>query len=813
MDHKDFDEKSQIGPYRLRERLGEGGMGVVWLAEQSEPIRRRVALKIIKLGMDTREVIARFESERQALAVMDHPCIAKVLDAGSTEHGRPYFAMELVRGVSIAQYCDQHKLTTRDRVGLIVDVCRAIQHAHQKGVIHRDLKPSNVLVTVGQNEATPKVIDFGIAKAVAGSLTDKTLVTRAGFMLGTPQYMSPEQAEGTELDVDTRTDIYSLGVMLYELLVGALPYETSGGPAAALSIRIRETNVPTPSTRLTGLHGKHEIADARRTTPKGLRRELRGDLDWITMRAMEKDRTRRYSSAAAMADDLERFLNHQAVTARPPSLAYQMGRLWARHKVPLLMTGLAALAMVAGTTAAVVGLVRAQKAEAHALREATAAQQVSDFLVDMFRQASPDRSRGERLTVLEVLRRASPQLEDQLQEQPQIRARLMRTISQVHRNLGLFDEALPLASRAAQLTREGGEAAALAASLSELGSVQTLKGEYEAAQISISEALEVLGYDAAHGDPTTSVAARLAGDPESSSVSDTLGNALMAQGMLHFWQGEHERAGQLLDQAMQVRARTEGELSFAYYEVLSAKGGNLFSKKHYDEAELIFRRAQELIMQIGGPRHPWTAANLNDLAVVENRRGNHEKALEILHQALPISEAVYGREHPDTANLIANMGFELGDLKRWDEAEAKSREALSIREKVYGPDHPRIAASLTDLSVLYAKAERPAEALPLVDRIIEIRGAALGREHPRISQAMTFKASLMLSLERYDEAEALLADALAMMVEARGENDSWLLPMLQNYARLMRATDRDAQAIAFEQRAERISNAAPQAGS
>jgi non-specific serine/threonine protein kinase/serine/threonine-protein kinase len=353
--HDASGEERRIGPYRLLEKLGEGGMGEVWLAEQTEPVRRRVALKVIKRGMDTEQVVARFSAERQALALMDHPAVAKVFEAGSTPQGRPYFVMEHVRGVPITEHCDRHKLGTRERLALFVQVCEGVQHAHQKAILHRDLKPSNVLVTEQDGRRQPKIIDFGVAKATTQRLTERTVYTELGVLIGTPEYMSPEQAEMTGEDVDTRTDVYSLGVMLYELLVGALPFESRDLRESGyeeMRRKIREQEPRKPSARVTTLSAEHAVESAgrRQTNVPGLVRQLRGDLDWIVMKALEKDRARRYGSPAELAADVERHLGNQPVLAGRPSAAYRARKFVRRHRlgVGVAATGVLVLAGFAG---------------------------------------------------------------------------------------------------------------------------------------------------------------------------------------------------------------------------------------------------------------------------------------------------------------------------------------------------------------------------------------------------------------------------------------------------------------------------------
>ena len=344
---------TRIGPYKLLQRIGEGGMGVVYMAEQEAPVRRKVALKVIKPGMDTGQVVARFEAERQALAMMDHPHIAKVFDAGATDAGRPYFVMELVGGVPITEYCDAHHLSPRERLELFVPVCRAIQHAHQKGIIHRDIKPSNVLVTLVDGRPTPKVIDFGVAKAVEQRLTERSLFTQFGAVIGTLEYMSPEQAEMGGLDVDTRTDVFALGVLLYELLTGSTPLERArlrrAGYAEILR-RIKEEEPPRPSTRLSDSgESLPSIAANRRTEPSRLASLMRGELDWIAMRALEKDRTRRYETANALARDVERYLADESVEACPPSRSYRVRKFARRHRTALATATAFAGLLVAAT--------------------------------------------------------------------------------------------------------------------------------------------------------------------------------------------------------------------------------------------------------------------------------------------------------------------------------------------------------------------------------------------------------------------------------------------------------------------------------
>ncbi len=459
-----------IGPYKLIEEIGEGGMGTVWMAQQTEPVKRVVALKLIKAGMDSKQVIARFEAERQALALMDHPNIARVLDGGTTPTGRPYFVMDLVKGVPITKYCDEHHLAPRQRLELFVPVCQAVQHAHQKGIIHRDLKPSNVLVALYDGKPVPKVIDFGVAKAAGQPLTEQTLVTGFGNIVGTLEYMSPEQAEINQLDIDTRSDIYSLGVLLYELLTGSPPFTRKELEKAGLleMLRvIREQEPSKPSTKLSTAEGLPTLAANRGTEPAMLTKLVRGELDWIVMKALEKDRNRRYETANGFAMDVQRYLADEPVQACPPSVGYRLRKFVRRNKGPVLAASLIILALVGGVIGTSWGMVRAIHAEdaarAEAIetdqarkdadRQAATATSIAESLKQMLGLLDPDAHKGPDYTVVQLIDDYADNLEEKLADQPEAAADLHATVGRAYACRGQRDKARKHLARALTLAR------------------------------------------------------------------------------------------------------------------------------------------------------------------------------------------------------------------------------------------------------------------------------------------------------------------------------------------------------------------------
>jgi len=746
------------GKYKLLEELGTGGMGVVYLAEQMEPIQRRVALKIIKLGMDTRQVVARFETERQALAVMDHPNIARVFDAGATETGRPYFVMELARGIPITDYCDRHKLSARERLQLFIGVCQAVQHAHQKGIIHRDLKPSNILVVIQDDRAVPKIIDFGIAKATDHRLAQRTLFTEQGQLIGTPEYMSPEQAEMSGLDVDTRTDIYSLGVILYELLAGALPFDAGKLRSAAfgeIQRIIRETDPPKASTRLSTLkETKAEIAEKRGTDPGSLVKLLRGDLDWITMKAMAKDRTRRYSTASELAAEVERYLRYEPVTAGPPSAAYRLRKYVKRHKLGVAAAAAVLLIILVGTAGTTIGFLRAVRAEKKAVEEATTATRVSDFLVDLFKVSDPSEARGNTITAREILDRGAKKVEEELAGQPAIQARLMDTMGQVFQSLGLFDQALPLLKSALEIRRntQGDRSLDVASSLQSYGYLLIAKGDYAAAEPLLQEAL--------------AVRRRLLGNGHADVAS-----SLASLGELNYMKGNFERAEKFFRESLDLRRRTFGREHIEISNTLNDLAMTLKAKGDYGEAEPMYRESLAMRQKLLGSDHPAIAQSLNNLGMFLyqmflNKKNDGVEAEKLLRQALEMNRRMLGNEHPEVSTNLNNLALLLREKGDYDQAIALFREVTEIDRKNLGDEHPYVANAMKNLAAALVRKGDYESAQELFRQALGIQRKTFAEQSWQVATTKLLLGASYIEEKRYQEAEALLLEAFPIIEKA-----------------------------------------------
>jgi len=819
-----------FGSYRFLQKLGEGGMGEVWLAEQTTPVRRQVALKVIKAGMDTAQVVTRFEAERQALALMDHPAIATVFDGGSTPEGRPYFVMEYVKGEPITTYCDRQRLTTKERLDLFTQVCEGVQHAHQKGVIHRDLKPSNVLVTIQDDHPVPKIIDFGVAKATARHLTEHTLFTELGVMIGTPEYMSPEQAEMSGLDIDTRTDVYALGVILYELLTGALPLdrkELRQAGLAEIQRTIREKEPPRPSTRVTQLGpASTEAAANRHTEPHRLAGQLRGDLDCVTMKALEKDRTRRYASASEFAADITRHLRHEPVQASPPSTTYRVRKFVKRHRVGVLSSALVLLALVGGTAGTTIGLLRANAAERKASQDAETARQVSDFLIGLFQVSDPNEAKGNTITAREILDKGAEKIDRDLGGQPRVQRRLMVTMGQVYHNLGLLTTAARLKERALEVARQMPDQreADVAGMELELAWLYRFQGRLTDAIALCRDGLARREKAYGHTHYQTARAVRLlgillrdAGDfPEAQRLledsvtvlektrgrDDTeVAYSLSHLGWLLRLMGRLPDARRCCERALTILEARVGTDNIVYAWALNDLAVVDEQLHAYDAARRLHERALAIQVKLLGPEAADVGVSLSNLAVVYWRTRDYEQAAALCERALPMREKALGRDHPDVADTLQILGLVSQDLGDAARARQCYERALGLYEKTYGPRHYLTAGVLANLGSLLERAHD----LPAASAAYE-RAAAIYDQVPGIASRDVADALFgagRLAQARGDQARAAgLFDRLLTMTDNVAQTDKPLaLAILEAHAAVLRQMGRAGEAADLDARA------------
>jgi serine/threonine protein kinase/tetratricopeptide (TPR) repeat protein len=733
---------AEIGPYHIVGVLGEGGMGVVYEALERGAMRRRVAIKVVRAGLSSREIIARFEAERQALALMDHPGIAKVFQAGETERGEPYFAMELVRGLPLTEYCDSRQLTTRQRLTLFVAICQAVQHAHQKGVIHRDLKPSNILVAEQDGLPQPKIIDFGIAKALGQQLTDATLVTSAGMTLGTAAYMSPEQAESPGLDVDTRSDVYSLGVVLYELLVGRVPVEPSIVGIHVFLARLvsRENTVAVPSTRVNAFGPERvAIARARRTHPDDLGSELRGDLDWIVMKALDPDRNRRYDSAAAFAADITRHLSDQPVVARPPSTRYRLQKLLRRHRVAVPATAAALLLLIASAIFATAGMVRATRAEKRAAEEAAAAQHVTAFLVSLFRVNDPGTTRPSEITARELLDRGAQRAALDLAQQPELQGRIMQTMGTAYGALGLYDAARTQLeqAKAAQVRALGPESPAVAETELALGDAAIAKGDFAVADEHLRHALAIRERTLGPSHPDVA-------------------RVLASIAAMRLKQHRLDAADSLYTRALAIEQAPGGDSAQLARDLMGLAGVRL-SEKRYADAEQLMRHTLAIQERRLGPDHPQVASVTNNLGALYWMQGRYADALPLYERTRAIFEHTLDSTHPNVASVLNNLAETHWKLHHYADAEPLFRRALSIKEARLAPENPSIAVTLNGLAGLMRDMGRLSESERYYRRALAIRERAFKSDDPNVGETVQGYAGLLRDMGRAPEADALEA--------------------------------------------------------
>jgi len=832
----------RVGPYRIVREIGWGGMGQVYLAERDDgQFDQQVAVKVMRGRIGAESTTERFLHERQILARLTHPNVARLLDGGVTDDGAPYFVMEYVDGEPIDAYCDRHRLSVDERIQLMIDVGTAVQHAHQQLIVHRDLKPSNVLVTgtpePGADGLQVKLLDFGIAKlldAAAGEAPQ----TRTGLHLMTPEYASPEQVRGGA--ITTATDVYAMGVLLYELLTGSRPYQIEGKTPSEIEHIICEIDPDPPSTRVREERARDE--DGKESgTPSGERptaalgskqraRRLRGDLDTIVLKALQKDPSRRYSSAEALVDDLRRHRGGHPVRARPNTLTYRMATFVRRHRTAVAAAALVVLTLLAGIAGTAWQAVRAaEQAERAAVerdraqQEAVKAAEVQAFLINLFEAADPNEARGDTLTAFELVAQGVARIEEELAGQPEVQADVLSAIGRVYQNLGDYERAEGLAAGALDVRREtlGPTHPDLAESLNDLGVLNHHRGQFDTAAARYREALNLRRQ--ALAAPHEAIAATLnnlgavyhhqgqldsaevyyrdalamrrrLADADSADLSVNIANLAMVRK----YKGDYETAEALLHEALAIQRSVQGDDHPSVATTLNNLGTTLFRQRKNEAAGSVLEEALSIRRAVLGPEHPLTAQSLNNFAAAQKRLGRLDRAEALYREALTIRRQVLDPAHPAIASSLNNLALVLRDRGRLDDAESLLRESLELRQQLYGDNHPRVARALNNLAELHRDRDDPSAALPLYREALRIRIEALPASHPDIARSKGALGECLTTLGRHAEAEPLLKESYGVLADQMGPGDAATQRVGRQLVTLYQATNRDEEAARYQ---------------